>query len=165
MNRRLAPLAGPPCQRPARRITRHVAARELAVAINAFVGPAQPRSLAWLARESGIGETALADYAAGRATPGLPDFLTLCVVLPCEFADIVLMPAGLGGVRRLAMGEGAGSSPPAARAAELVALIGCHLDDGAGDPAAAADQEPLVRSLRAYCERWLARRAAQRKAS
>ena len=129
--------------------------------MGAFVG----RGLAWsvdaLAAETGIAVSTLRDYLAGHATPGLPNLLKLLTALPSEFADMVLMPAGLGGCRRLAMGE-AGPLTLNAKASELVAMIGLHLEDGRIDHVEEAQQVPLVRRLRAACDRFLAGRDGER---
>lgn len=151
---------------PTPAVSRHAAAGELALAIGAFAGRVQPLSMARLARDAGLPESRLADLAAGRALPDLAEFLSLCAVLPSEFADIALAPAGLGGARRITAlngdgaGEGAEASRLAARAAELTALIGLEIGSGEPVPLAAAEAEPIVRALKARCERWLARGAS-----
>lgn len=144
-------------------INHDLAQEVLTDALRREVGPGKPLSRPGLAELTGIEERTIAAWLAGGACPNLDRLMRLLAVLPPRFADALLAPAGLGGVRLLT-GE-AGSLEINRQAAGLVALIGEHMADGRIDHREEALQEASMRELARAIDAWLARRAGRRGAA
>lgn len=139
-------------------ITQEAVQKRLTEALRKYVGLGRPFSVAGFAKATGIPERTIKSYQGGQAAPGLAYLLRMMMVLPPEFADMVLAPAHLGNVSRIHRDQGS-SLDVHALASQLNSLIAQALaDDGIIDHLEEAEMEPTVRSLQARCNAWLSRR-------
>jgi len=129
-------------------ICQETAQATLTDALNLFVGRGRRYSLASLAAATGIGERTLKSYQQGEATPGYPHLLRLLAVLPVEFGDAVLAPAGVGRLQRIE-----GEEPDGFTAMEQVcrraAMLGSALADRKIDHRERLQLLPEIRALAA----------------
>ena len=92
-------------KRPASEIRPSEVQQRFTAALNLYVGYERRFSIAEIAGLTGISQRTLRSYQAGDACPSLPKFLRLAAVLPPEFADMAMAPAGLTGLRSSATGK------------------------------------------------------------
>lgn len=139
-------------------ISQELVQKRLTEALRKHVGLGRSFSVSDFSVATGIPERTIKSYQGGQATPGLSYLLRMMAVLPVEFTDMVLSPAGLGNVSRTD-GTGTNSLAVHAMASELNSLIAQALaNDGVIDHREESEMEPTVRSLQARCNAWLSKR-------
>lgn len=69
-------------------------------ALNLYVGPGRRFSVGDVAAVTGVGTDAIRRYLRSESCPEWHNAMSLITVLPVEFAETVIRPAGLSGLRR-----------------------------------------------------------------
>lgn len=137
-------------------VSHEIAMGRLADAIRAFVGQGRRFSVNGLAAATGLPARTISSYHQGDATPGLGNLLCLIAVLPAEFADMILEPSGKGNISEINTSKITTALEVNRQAAALTALVAEHMVDGRIDHREAAIQEPVMRSLQAAINQYLA---------
>lgn len=128
-------------------ITQETAQVQLSDAMRLFVGRGRRFSCAAVAAATGIPQRTVESYVHGEATPSLANLLRLVAVLPCEFTNMLLAPAGKGHVAEVDAGDD-GLLDIHRQASAVNAMIAGFLsDDGRIDHREEAQSLPSLREL------------------
>ncbi len=122
-------------------------------ALQMYVGPRRPHSVAMVAEETGIDPRTVGKYAYNEATPTLQKFLALGELLGAKFVSHVLESIGMA-VRPLDDSDSC-SLTINAKASKLTAAIAEHLIDGRICSQELEEQRAIARDLRAALDAFL----------